>query len=87
MAIFMYSAAELYNWITAREDVVFLDVRNSTDFARFHVESPYPIEMYNVSYFDFMEIEEECVAKVPKGRRIRVICAKEGSRTGSRSRS
>lgn len=79
MAIFMYSAAELYNWITAREDVVFLDVRNSTDFARFHVESPYPIEMYNVSYFDFMEIEEECVAKVPKGRRIRVICAKEGS--------
>jgi glyoxylase-like metal-dependent hydrolase (beta-lactamase superfamily II) len=35
--------------------------------------------MYNISYFDFMEIEEECIARLPKGRRIRVICAKEGS--------
>jgi len=26
-----------------------------------------------------MEIEDECIAKVPKGRSIRVICAKEGS--------
>ena len=79
MAIFIYPAADLYKWITSRENVVFLDVRNAVDFARFHVESPYPVEMYNISYFDFMEIEDECVAKVPKGRSIRVICAKEGS--------
>lgn len=79
MAIFIYPAADLYKWITSRENVVFLDVRNAVDYARFHVESPYPVEMYNISYFDFMEIEDECVAKVPKGRSIRVICAKEGS--------
>jgi len=79
MAIFIYPAADLYKWITSRENVVFLDVRNAVDFARFHVESPFPVEMYNISYFDFMEIEDECIAKVPKGRSIRVICAKEGS--------
>jgi glyoxylase-like metal-dependent hydrolase (beta-lactamase superfamily II) len=79
MAIFLYSAADLYDWITGREDVVFLDVRNAADFERFHLESPYPLEMYNISYFDFMEIEAECIAKLPKGRKIRVICAKEGS--------
>ncbi len=79
MAIFIYSAAQLYSWVTGRADVVYLDVRNATDFGRFHVESPYPVEMYNITYFDFMESEDECVAKVPKGRKIRVICAKEGS--------
>jgi glyoxylase-like metal-dependent hydrolase (beta-lactamase superfamily II) len=79
MSITTYTAAELYAWITGKEDMVFVDVRNAADFARFHVESPYPIEMYNIAYFDFMEIEEESVAKVPKNRRIRVICAKEGS--------
>lgn len=79
MAIFLYSAADLYDWITSREDVVFLDVRNAADFERFHLESPYPLEMYNISYFDFMEIEAECIARLPKGRKIRVICAKEGS--------
>lgn len=79
MGIFIYTAADLYSWITQKEDLVFIDVRNAVDYARFHVESPFPIEMYNISYFDFMEIEDECVAKVPQGRKIRVICAKEGS--------
>jgi glyoxylase-like metal-dependent hydrolase (beta-lactamase superfamily II) len=79
MGIFIYTAEELYSWITKKEDLVFLDVRNAVDFVRLHVESPYPLEMYNISYFDFMEIEDECVARLPRGRRIRVICAKEGS--------
>jgi glyoxylase-like metal-dependent hydrolase (beta-lactamase superfamily II) len=79
MGIFSYTAEELYSWVTGKEDLVYLDVRNAVDFARFRVESPFPLEMYNISYFDFMEIEEECIARLPKGRRIRVICAKEGS--------
>ena len=79
MGIFSYTAEELYSWVTGKEDLVYLDVRNAVDFTRFRVESPYPLEMYNISYFDFMEIEEGCIAKLPKGRPIRVICAKEGS--------
>lgn len=79
MAIFKYQAQELFDWLTSKQDIVVLDVRNAKDFGRFKVESPYPFEMQNVSYYDFMEIEEESVAKVPQGKKIRIVCAKEGS--------
>ena len=79
MTIFSYTADELYSWLVAREDITLLDVRNDKDFGRFQVESPYPFNMLNVSYYDFMEIEEESVAKIPKDKPVRVICAKEGS--------
>ena len=79
MAIFSYQAIDLFNWLVDREDIVVLDVRNEKDFNRFHIESPYPFELHNISYYDFMEIEEESVAQVPRNRRIRIVCAKEGS--------
>ena len=66
-------------WFTDKEDFLVLDVRNEKDFNRFQVESPYPFNMMNVSYYDFMEIEEQSVAKVPKGKPVRIVCAKEGS--------
>lgn len=79
MSTFLYTADELFNWLTSKQDLVLVDVRNDKDFSNFQVESPYPLEMYNVSYYDFMEIEEESVKKVPAGRPIRIVCAKEGS--------
>ena len=79
MSIFKYTAAELFTWLTNEKDMVVLDVRNKVDFARFKVESPYPFVMQNISYFDFMEIEDECVAKVIKDKPVRIVCAKEGS--------
>jgi len=80
MTIAPFSADELYTWVVEKQDFVLLDVRNDKDFNRFKVEGPYPIEMLNVSYFDFMEIEDECVAKMPaKDTPVRIVCAKEGS--------
>jgi len=79
MAITTYTAAQLYDWLISESDIIVLDVRNKVDFARFKVESPKPFTMLNVSYFDFMEIEEECVARIPKGKPVKVVCAKEGS--------
>ena len=79
MSVFTYQAIDLFNWLTNKEDIIVLDVRNDKDFKRFHVESPYPFELMNISYYDFMEIEDECVARIPKGRDIRIVCAKEGS--------
>jgi len=79
MSIFKYPAKDLYSWLTTKQKFLLLDVRNSKDFQRFQVESPFPFAMTNVSYFDFMEIEEESVAKVPKDKPIRIVCAKEGS--------
>lgn len=79
MSIFKYTAAELYTWLTTKKEMVVLDVRNKVDFGRFKVEAPYPFTMQNISYFDFMEIENECVAKVIKDKPVRIVCAKEGS--------
>lgn len=80
MAIFPYSAGELYQWIVNKDKFVLLDVRNKKDFGRFKVEGPHPIEMLNVSYFDFMEIEDECIEQMPEqSTSIRIVCAKEGS--------
>jgi glyoxylase-like metal-dependent hydrolase (beta-lactamase superfamily II)/rhodanese-related sulfurtransferase len=79
MSISCYTAAELYSWLTNKEQILVLDVRNKVDFGRFKVESPYPFAMKNISYFDFMEIEEECVAEVPRDLPVKIVCAKEGS--------
>ncbi len=79
MSIFKFTAAELYTSLTTRQEMVVLDVRNKIDFSRFKVESPYPFIMQNISYFDFMEIEDECVAKVIQNKPIRIVCAQEGS--------
>jgi glyoxylase-like metal-dependent hydrolase (beta-lactamase superfamily II)/rhodanese-related sulfurtransferase len=79
MSVFTYSALELYSWLTEKADIIVLDVRNKVDFGRFKVESPYPFTMLNISYFDFMEIEDECVQQIPRDKPIRVVCAKEGS--------
>ncbi len=79
MSLTSYEAKDLFQWFTDKEDILVLDVRNEKDFKRFQVESPYPFDMLNVSYYDFMEIEDECVAKVPRGRAVRIVCAQEGS--------
>jgi len=79
MSIFKYPAKDLFSWLTNKQNFLLLDVRNSQDFNRFQIESPFPFEMLNISYFDFMEIEDECVAKIPKDKPVRIVCAQEGS--------
>ncbi len=79
MSIRPFSAEELFEWLTGNEEFLLLDVRNDEEFARFRVEGPAPIDMLNVPYMEFIEREADSVAKVPKGKKIRIVCAKEGS--------
>jgi glyoxylase-like metal-dependent hydrolase (beta-lactamase superfamily II)/rhodanese-related sulfurtransferase len=79
MALTAYSAEELFSWLTTRPDFLLLDVRNNEEFGRFKVEGPYPINMINVPYVEFIEHEAASVAKVPTGNTVRIVCAKEGS--------
>ena len=74
-----YSANDLFEFLSNREDMLVLDVRNEEDFERFNVEGPYPFDMANVPYFNFMEEEDATVAKVSREQPIKVVCAKEGS--------
>ena len=74
-----YAAEDLFEWLTNKEAFLLLDVRNDEEFGRFKVEGPHPIDMLNIPYMEFIEMEDESVAKVPKGKNIRIVCAKEGS--------
>jgi glyoxylase-like metal-dependent hydrolase (beta-lactamase superfamily II)/rhodanese-related sulfurtransferase len=79
MAVFTYEAKDLFQWLATRADMVVVDVRNEKDFNRFRIESPYPFTLLNISYYEFMETEEASVARIPKNRNVRIVCAKEGS--------
>jgi len=79
MSLQSYGAQDLFNYLVNKDDFVLLDVRNDVEFGRFKVEGPYPFDMVNVPYMEFIEHEEESVPKVPRGRKIRIACAKEGS--------
>ena len=81
MTVKSFTAMDLFGWLTDKNHQPFLllDVRNDEEFGRFKVEGPYPFDMLNVPYMEFIEHEAESVARVPKGKPIRVVCAKEGS--------
>ena len=74
-----YSSDDLFRFLIQKEDVIILDVRNEEDFGQFSVEGPFPFDMVNVPYFDFMEEEDASVAKVSYDKPVKVVCAKEGS--------
>lgn len=76
---FLYTANELFGWLSGHPDFVLLDVRNANDFANFSVEAPTFFPYINIPYFNFMEDVLGSIALVPKGQKIRIVCAKEGS--------
>ena len=67
MPVKPFTAQDLFEWLVSKETFLLLDVRNEEEFGRFKVEGPYPFEMLNVPYMEFIEHEEESVAKVPTG--------------------
>ncbi|MDJ0782958.1 MAG: MBL fold metallo-hydrolase [Desulfosarcinaceae bacterium] len=79
MTLGSFTAAEMFTWLVNQEDFLLLDVRNDEEFGRFKVEGPHPIEMLNVPYMEFIEMEAESVAKIPRDKKVRIVCAKEGS--------
>jgi glyoxylase-like metal-dependent hydrolase (beta-lactamase superfamily II) len=80
MELTSYKAEDLFEWVTrAGEEFLLLDVRVNEQFDRFKVEGPYLSDMANVPYVEFVEHEEESVAKVPAAEKVRIVCAKEGS--------
>ncbi len=82
MELKSYRAQDLFEWVTQPgHDFTLLDVRNEEEFGRFKVEGPCLSKMINIPYIEFIEYEDESVARVeiPKQERIRIVCAKEGS--------
>jgi glyoxylase-like metal-dependent hydrolase (beta-lactamase superfamily II)/rhodanese-related sulfurtransferase len=82
MEVQSYRAEDLFEWVTKEgHNFTLLDVRNNEEFERFKVEGPCLSKMINIPYIEFIEKEDESVARVqiPKEESIRIVCAKEGS--------
>ncbi|GIV07059.1 MAG: hypothetical protein KatS3mg017_0261 [Fimbriimonadales bacterium] len=73
------SVAELDQMIERGDSFLLLDVRNQDEFDRWKIEGRNPFETLHIPYFQFIENEDENVARVPKGKPIVVVCAKGGS--------
>jgi glyoxylase-like metal-dependent hydrolase (beta-lactamase superfamily II) len=78
-AIVEVTAEELYQEIRRGESLSVLDVRNEDEFAQWRIEGISKEALLNIPYFDFLEHEEECLDKIPRGQPVTVVCAKGGS--------
>ncbi len=78
-AVATFTPAELYARILRDEPLFILDVRNEEEFRRSPIEGRANLTTVNIPYFEFIEDEDGATARVPAGREILVVCAKEGS--------
>ncbi len=80
MEVASYKPEDLFKWVTEPgAEFLLLDVRVNEEFERFKVEGPFLSDMANVPYVEFVEHEEESVARVPAAEKVRIVCAREGS--------
>jgi glyoxylase-like metal-dependent hydrolase (beta-lactamase superfamily II)/rhodanese-related sulfurtransferase len=73
------TAEELYREIRRGEPLFVLDVRNEDEFSQWRIEGLRPEALINLPYFAFLEEEQACLARIPRGQPITVVCAKGGS--------
>ena len=67
--------SELLKRIDAGDPIFLLDVRNHEEYESWKLEGLRPVETVNVPYFDFIEEEDEAMARVPRDREVVVLCA------------
>jgi len=69
---------ELTQVIFHKEELFILDVRNQSDFHDWKIEGQ-QITSINIPYFDLIDGVESALAQIPEGKKVLVVCAKEGS--------
>ncbi len=69
---------QLTKKILAHEELFILDVRNTSEFDNWKIEGG-KTEILNIPYFDLLDGVDEALDKIPNGKDILVVCAKEGS--------
>lgn len=69
---------ELAQIIFNKEELFILDVRNQTEFQDWRIEGE-SITIVNLPYFDLLDGIEPALHKIPEGKKVLVVCAKEGS--------
>lgn len=69
---------ELTQIIMQKQELFILDVRNPSDFEDWKIEG-HGIDTINIPYFDLIDGVEEALRHIPEGKKVLVVCAKEGS--------
>ena len=72
------TAKDVTRKVINKEELFILDVRNEADFADWKIEGE-NFDYLNVPYFELLDGVEEMLDKLPSGKDILVVCAKEGS--------
>lgn len=72
------SAEQLAQLIINQEEWFILDVRNEKDFKQWSLEGE-QLEVVNIPYFELLDGVESQLDKIPVGKKVLVVCAKEGS--------
>ena len=70
---------ELLPRLDRGDKLLLLDVRNQDEYESWKLEPRTPVETVHVPYFDFIEDQDEALARVPRDRELVVLCAKGGS--------
>ncbi|EXX86446.1 hypothetical protein BG53_06140 [Paenibacillus darwinianus] len=74
----MMTAKELTRIVLNKEELFILDVRNESDFNDWKIEGE-RIEVINIPYFELLDGADPALDKIPNGKKVLVVCAKEGS--------
>ncbi|WP_416827339.1 MBL fold metallo-hydrolase [Ectobacillus polymachus] len=72
------TSADIVTKLLNKEELFILDVRNESDFNDWRIEGE-KVTLINVPYFDLIDSVDPVLDKLPKGRDVLVVCAKEGS--------
>lgn len=71
-------AKEVAKMVLNKEEVFILDVRNEDDFKDWKIEGE-SVEIINIAYFDLLDGVDPALDQIPDGKKVLVVCAKEGS--------
>jgi len=78
MTVNIMTAKQITEKVLLKEPLFILDVRNETDFNDWKIEGQ-NFKYLNVPYFELIDGIEPIKDKLPKGKEVLVVCAKEGS--------
>ncbi|MFC3769544.1 MBL fold metallo-hydrolase [Paenibacillus sp. GCM10012303] len=78
MTIEKMSAKEVTRIVLNQEELFILDVRNESDFNDWKIEGK-NVNIINIPYFDLLDGIDPALDKIPNGKKVLVVCAKEGS--------
>ncbi len=72
------TAQQLAQMVIHQENFYILDVRNEEDHHNWKIEGQ-SVSMSNIPYFELLDGVDHIIDRLPRDRKIVVVCAKEGS--------